>query len=317
MTWAKSLSSGIISLAMIVLFASQLDAAIFRYRLNGDWLTVTDGSTEGWGLNPNNDGSSGSGLPGSSDDARINWGNNTVSVTTTVPTVNRVQIGVDESGTVEVNNGGVLTSTQDILAGNNNANATGTLRVNEGGVVNIGRIFWAANNNADGVIEINSGGEVNVASHLWWGVTGDATIDISGTLNQTGGILGLGTSNAETPSNGTATVNILDGGKLNLFNISGALGQPSIQPGSFIDIMGTGELTVPGDKVGSLNGYVNANLIGGNGVPGPANLTVDLLKNPGFTTVYVTPTRIPEPHSFLLLGLAMGVGLCLKSRLIG
>ena len=187
---------------IVLVIVNQTNADTFRYRLSGDWETITDGTSEGWGLNPNNSGAPGTVLPGGNDDARINWGGNTVSVNTAVPTVNRVQIGVDESGTVEVNNGGSLTtsgSNGDLLAGNNNSNATGTLIVNSGGTVDVGRILWAANDSSDGVININSGGQVTVASHLWWGVTGTAAIDISGTLQQTGGILGLGTSNASTP----------------------------------------------------------------------------------------------------------------------
>lgn len=293
-----------------LLLADVSNAATLRYRQSGDWTQITDGTGPGWGLNPNNDGSPGSALPGAADDARINWGGNTVSVNSNVPTVNRVQIGVDESGTVEVNSGGVLTAGQDILAGNNNANATGTLVVNDGGVVNVGRILWSANNSSNGVITINSGGTVNVASHLWWGVTGTATIDISGTLNQTGGILGLGTSNASTPSGGTATVNILDGGLLALNNISSAAGLPSIQAGSFLNISGSGQLTVPGDFVGVLTDYANANKIGGNGVPGIANLTIDLVKNPGFTTAYI----VPEPASLLMLGLALATAAFLHRR---
>lgn len=288
------------AVALLATTVDQAAAATFRYRLSGDWTAVTDGTTAGWGLNPNNDGTPGAGLPGAGDDARINWGGNTVTVTSAVPAVNRVQIGVDESGIVQVDNGGTLTANQDVLAGNNNPNATGTLNVNNGGVVNVGRILWAANNDSDGVINIASGGQVNVASHLWWGVTGTATVNISGTLQQTGGILGLGTLNASTPSGGTAQVNILDGGLLALNNIDGS--GNSIFAGSLIDISGSGELTLPGDFVGVLNDYANANKIGANGVPGPSNLVIDLTRNPGFTTAYA----IPEPTSILLLSLCLG-----------
>ena len=69
---------------------------------------------------------------------------------------------------------------------------------------------------------------------------------------------------------------------------------------------GSGELTVPGDFVGVLTDYANANKIGGLGVPGLANLTIDLTKNPGFTTAYV-----PEPTTFGLLALG-GFGLAVR-----
>ena len=290
-------------MAGVLVMASQSNADVFRYRQSGDWSTVTDGTGPGWGLNPNNNGSPGIGLPGTGDEARINWGSNTVTVTTTVPNVFDVKIGVDESGNVEVNSGGILTADRDILAGNNNANATGKLTVNDGGIVNVGRILWAAQTSSDGVITINNGGTVNVASHLWWGVSGTANISIYGTLIQTGGILGLGTSNASTPGGGTATVTIGSGGLLALNNISSGAGLPSIQPGSFIDITGSGQLTLPNDFVGLLTQYADAGKIGGLGVPGMSNLVIDTTKNVGFTTVYV-----PEPSTFALMAL-MGLGL--------
>lgn len=301
------LGAALVLVIVSLLAAVESHAAVYRYRMGGDWTTITDGTGPGWGLNPNNSGAAGSSLPGSADDARINWGGSTVTVNSSVPAVSRVQIGVDESGTVEVNSGGVLTADSDILAGNNNANATGTLVVNDGGEVNVGRILWAANNDSDGVITIESGGVVNVASHLWWGVTGTATINISGTLNQTGGILGLGTNNASTATGGSATVNILDGGLLSLNNIDGT--GKSIFGASGIDISGSGELRLPGDFVGVLTAYANAGQIGGNGVPGLANLAIDTTKNAGFTTAYVA---VPEPSAILLVGL--GLTGCVVAR---
>lgn len=281
-----------IAVAGSSMIAAHSDAAVLRYRASGDWSSITDGATPGWGPNPAGVGTS---LPGASDDARINFGGNIVTISTSVPAVNRVQIGVDESGTVDVVNGGVLTANLDILAGNNNSNATGTLNVNNGGTVNVGRILWSGSDNSNGVININNGGTVNVDSHLWWGVTGSTTATINGFLNQTGGILGLGTDNASTATGGTALVTVGDGGLLSLSNISGSLN--SIQAGSSITITGTGELTLPGDFVDVLNDYVSNNLLLGDG------LVIDLTKNPGFTTAY-----LPEPGSFLLIGMgAAGV----------
>lgn len=306
MTRVSSLSFLAALVTAVFVTADSTSSATLRYRASGDWTLITDGTSPGWGPNPSGAGTA---LPGASDDARINFGGNTVTVSSAVPTVSRVQIGVDESGIVEVDDGGVLTANLDVLAGNNNSNATGTLVVNDGGVVNVNRILWAANGNSNGAIDINSGGQVNVASHLWWGVSGAANINIAGTLNQTGGILGLGTNNASTPTGGTAQVTIEPGGLLALNNISGAAGLPSIQPGSFINITGSGELTLPGDFVGLLNDYANALKIGGNGVPGPLNLTIDLTKNPGFTTAYI----IPEPASLLLVSFGLG-GLIVRRR---
>ncbi|QEG36368.1 PEP-CTERM sorting domain-containing protein [Bythopirellula goksoeyrii] len=296
--------ASLLSLVAVLVMAGQLTAADIRYQTSGDWFATVAVDGFGWQA---------PGLPGVNDNARFNWGGNTVTLAGAAPDVRSLQIGVDESGTLEVNNGGVISTTTstgngDVLAGNNNANATGTLTVNDGGTVNVGRILWAANNNSTGFININTGGVVNVASHLWWGVTGTATVNISGTLQQNGGILGLGTSNASTASGGTATVSILDGGLMALNNISGNPGLPSIQAGSSIDISGSGQLTLPGDFEGLLNEYANAGKIVGDG--GSTALTINQTKNPGFTTAYI----VPEPATLLLLGLSLGGILISKRR---
>lgn len=284
--------------------AMQSESAVLRYRASGDWTQITDGSSPGWGPNPVGVGAA---LPGASDDARINFGNNTVTVTTAVPTTNAVQIAVDESGIVEVNNGGVLT-TNSLRAGNNGGAATGTLNVNDGGVVNVNGIFWTARTSGvTGNVNINSGGTVNVASHLWWGVTGTSTVNITGTLNQTGGILGLGTENASTPTGGVATVTVGDGGIFSLNNISSAAGLPSIQAGSLIDITGTGQILLSGDFEAVLNDYVTAGKIVGEGLVG--NVVVDQTTNPGFTTAY-----IPEPGSLMLIGAGVAGILARRKR---
>lgn len=279
-----------------LLLTDEADAQqVFRYRLSGDWSTITDGTGPGWGLNPNNDGSAGAGLPGSMDQARINWGGNTVTVSSVVPEVNRVMIGVDESGTVEVLAGGDLYSNQDVLAGNNNANATGTLIVRDGGLVTADRILWAANNNSDGVIQVDAGGKIEVFSHLWWGATGTATINIAGTIEQFGGILGLGTINAIDPSGGTATVTVEDGGLLSLNNM--AASGTSIQPGSILNIEGSGEvwITGVGDPSGAIRtNYVETGKITGNGVAGTDAVTVEF----DGVKVVISANEVTQPVPF-------------------
>lgn len=228
----------------VVSVVSLSEAATLRYNGGGNWENVSNNDT-GWGENPNNPPVANGSLPGAGDTARINFAGNTVIVDSEVPTTERVQIGVDESGELLIEDGGVLTTTNDVLAGNNNMAATGTLTVNSGGEVSVGRILWAAHNDSTGLINIREGGVVNVASHLWWGVSGSAEITISGTLNQTGGILGLGTLNAVDPAGGRATVNVNDGGLLALNNIHAS--GTSIQPDSVLNINGTGQVTLPGD----------------------------------------------------------------------
>lgn len=290
------------------MIAMQSDAAVLRYRLSGDWTEITNGTTPGWGPNA---GGAGTALPGATDDARVNFGNNLVTVTTVVPTVARVQIGVDESGNVQVNDGGVSSTSGNYFVGNNNALATGTLTVNSGGTVNVGSILFSGSASSAGVIALNSGGTITSANHLFWGasVGGTTLATINGTLTQTGGILGLGSTNpgADTATGGTATVSIGDGGLLAINNISsGNLG--SIQLGSSITISGSGELTIPntidGNFVAVLQNYADNGRILGVG-----DLEIDTTRNPGFTTAYV----IPEPASMMLIGAGV-IGMMARRR---
>ncbi|QEG36373.1 hypothetical protein [Bythopirellula goksoeyrii] len=264
----------------VLTMASQSRAQqTLRYRTGGAWENVSDGITPGWGVNPDQPGSS---VPVAGDEARVNWAGSTVTLDYAAPAFERLLIGVDEAGTMEVNGGGVLSAIQDVVVGNNNF-TEGYMDVNDGATVDVGRILWVGKGGPNdgpgdtlGYLNINSGGVVNVANHLWWGVKGTAEVNISGTLNQTGGILGLGTINAldSGAQGGTAVVNILDGGLMALNNIHAGGTQSSIQPGSYIDISGSGQLTLPGDFVGVLEGYRDASKLYGNGVPGAVDIAL-------------------------------------------
>ena len=280
----------------LVVIMSSADAANIRFKQSGDWFqteTVEDDTVE------NDDGLDNGwqapGVPGVDDVGRANWGGNTITLMGDAPPLLRMQLGVDESGSLQISAGGILTTSEDVVAGTSNNNVgggevTGTLEVNDGGVVNVGRILWSARGNTEGIININAGGILNVASHLWLGEIGNSVINISGTLQQNGGILGLGTKDAVNPSGGKATLNINDGGLLALNNISG--GGTSIQPDSVLNINGTGQLTLPGDMTGVLTNYVNDGKITGNA--GSSILNIDLTTNAGFTTVTAGP--IVEPN---------------------
>lgn len=268
--------------AVVATAATSQAQDTLRYRTGGSWADISDGTTPGWGFNPNLPGSR---VPAGTDLARVNWGGSTVFVDYEAPTFNRLEIGVDESGVVEVKDGGVLTTTQDVVVGNNGF-IDGTMIIESGGVVNVGRISWVARGpivgDVLGFLTIDAGGVMNVVSHLWWGTTGTAEINISGTLNQTGnGILGLGTQNAVDPTGGSATVNILSGGEMNLNNIfTTGGGTSSIQPGSKIDIQGTGRLTLPGDFVSALGVYRDAGLLYGNGTAGAVTIQTETVGQP-------------------------------------
>ncbi len=263
----------------VLVIADQTSALTLRYRTGGPWQDIATETepgvfTNGWGVNPNLPGEN---VPGADDDARINWGGATITLDYEAPTFRSLSIGVDESGVLEVNNGGMLTTSQDINVANNGF-VDATLDVNDGATVNVGRILWVGkgNNSTDfpldsrGFLNINTGGVVNVASHLWWGRQGEAIVNISGTLNQTGGILGLGTNDFSV-SLGKATVNVLDGGLMALNNVRSGDTQ-SIQPGSKIDISGSGRVTLPNDFVGVLENYRDAGLLYGNGVAGAVSI---------------------------------------------
>jgi hypothetical protein len=277
MSIARKITAGLSVVLIVATIATSLQAQtpVMRYRQGGAWENLSDGTTPGWRLN---DGSVVTAIPGPLDEARVNWAGSTVTLDSEAPTFLRLLIGVDEAGVVEVNDGGVLTTSQDVVVGNNGF-VEGYMDVNDGAVVNVGRILWVARGpvvgDVLGFLNINAGGTVNVASHLWWGTTGTAEINISGTLNQTGGILGLGTQNASTPLGGSATVNVLDGGELNLNNISSNPSLPSIQPGSKINIAGTGRLTLPGDFVNVLGAYRDAGRFEGNGVTGAVTIQTE------------------------------------------
>src|SRR5512135_3247222 len=89
-----------------VMIAGLAQGATLRYHGSGDYNNVyTNTLTIGW------DGGSGpGGLPGSVDQIRVNWGNNIVTVTNVVPNVANFQLGVDESGQMVIESGGVLTT---------------------------------------------------------------------------------------------------------------------------------------------------------------------------------------------------------------
>lgn len=258
-----------------------------RYMSSGDYLDPTK-----WSCGV---------LPGVADTVRFNWGSNTVTLAGLAPNVAAFQMGVDESGGLIVTNGGSLTAGGNSKVGNNN-NCTGFLTVCAGGSVaaNGGWMMVAGSSTVKGILTIE-GGTLSVAGHLWaaTGSGSEATIHVNGGTLSVGQMLGLGTIDAVNPSGGTATLTIDSGGVLALSNIHSGGSQGSIQPGSLIDIKGTGQLTLPGNFVSALGGYVAAGRIVGNGVVG--NVTIDTTTNPGFTTATATSGPVGPPGSTLVL----------------
>ncbi len=273
--------------------AGLTQAATIRFPGSGDWFDCVP-------------------LPGPLDVVRFNWASNTVTLSG-VATVLAFQMGVDESGGLVVNSGGSLTVTGNSKIGNNAGGGgvnptTGFLTVNSGGVVNAqgGWLMVAGNSGAlTGNVTLN-GGNLNVSGHLWvaTGAGSHGNIDVFGGTLSVGGMLGLGTVDTITLG-GTGRLSVHDGGVLSLANVQadGSLG--SIQPGSLLDITGTGLVTLPGDFTSVVDTYIAAGRIAGNGVPSLAQAVFDT----GLNETLIT--AIPEPSTFALMAL-LGAGFLVR-----
>jgi len=289
--------------------------ATIRYKANGDYFDTTNstGNLNGWQSLV---------LPGAADTIRFNWGSNTVTLSSVAPTVTAFQMGVDESGGLIVNSGGSLTSTGGSKVGNNAGGGgvnptTGFLTINSGGVVNAGGpwLMVAGNSGAlTGRVTIN-GGDLNVAGHLWvaTGAGSLGLLDVYGGAITVGSMLGLGTVDAVNASGGTGLLTVHEGGLLALSNIDAGFNPDttprlgSIQPGSLLDITGSGQVTLPGDFTAVIDDYIDAGRIVGNGIAGQ----VQALFDSDLNTTFITATVVPEPSVFALLALG---GLSLAAR---
>ena len=236
-------------------------SAAVRYHGSGPWEWVEGvGQTEGWQ----------GGVPGSGVDARLNWGNNTVTLDYAAPAVGNLKVGVDEGGNLIINDGGVMTSESWSGIGVTGA-INASVTVNSGGIMDIGSHLWMGAGPVGnyGQLDIYSGGEVYVGQNI-----------------------GLGTINASTPSGGTAVINVHDGGFLSLHHWSSTT---SIQDGSVLNINGSGVVVVGGNRVNQANDYFDLGKIASDLGAIEAVYTVD----GDFTTI----TAIPEPATMSLLGL--------------
>lgn len=284
--------------AVCSMVLSLADADTLRYRSSGPWQDLDNGSN-GW-ISPD--------APDSTDTVRANWGGATITLNFET-TVNQFQAGVDESGTFHILAGGVLNTAAGNNKIGNNGSCTGTMIIDAGGEVNsTGWLMIAGNSTVSGVADVS--GLLNSASHLWMatGAGSTATLDInSGGTVGIGGMIGLGTVNAVDPSGGTATLNVNDGGLLILSNIHGA--GTSVQPGSMLNLYGSGRIEMTGNYVGHFeNQYIPNGTISGDGVAGAVVATYD--EGANLTTV----TVIPEPATLSLLGI-FGAAILFRRRM--
>lgn len=272
---------------MGVMMAGQAMAATIRYQESGDYSDTVAVTGHGWQAGGGGPG----GLPGVADLGRLNWGNNTVTLTTT-ETIGRLQVGVDEQGNLVIANGGTLTTvagsgqTGDVTIGQgNNPAGTGTMTVEGGGTLNVANILYHGNI-ANGTSEIS--GTVNVTSHLWTGWTLGAV----GTINiNNGGVLNVsGQLGLNWRDNGAVGyVNVKDGGVLNLSQIHPT---DSIRGSSVLDISGSGVVTIPGDLTAVMSAYTNALKIKAYGGLGTVGIDYNNM-NEGKTTLFAIEGEVP------------------------
>ena len=224
---------------------------------------------------------------------RINWGNNTVTLTTT-ETIGRLQVGVDEQGNLVIAGGGTLTTVAgsgqngDVTIGQgNNPAGTGTMTVESGGTLNVANILYHGNL-ANGTSHIF--GTVNVGSHLWTGWTagtiGTINVNSGGILNVSGQ-LGLNWQN----NGAVGYVNVMDGGVLNLSQIHPT---DSIRGSSVLDISGSGVVTIPDNLTAVMGAYTNALKIKAYGGLGTVGIDYNNT-NVGKTTLFAIAPAQPPP----------------------
>jgi len=283
------------------MMAGAVQGATIRYRQSGDWTQTAPFDTgPGW--------QNVASVPTTADLGIVNWGGNTVTVTTT-ESIGALRVGQDEVGNLVVANGGNLTTVAGFgqngrltLGQGNNPAGTGTMTVQAGGIVNVGDILFNGNL-ANGTANIS--GTLNVGSHLWtgWnsGITGTYDIHDGGVLN-VAGMLGLNWQN----NGGIGLLNVHDGGTLNLQQIDA--GGNSIQGASLLTIAGSGLLTKNDNFVNVIQTmYIDTGKIVG---AGGAQLSVSYDEGLNQTLVSV----VPEPSTLALTGFAV-IGLLLQRKL--
>jgi hypothetical protein len=284
-TIPKNMTLLYVLLGLMVAGQAQAD----RYYYSGDWTNtlVPDGC--GWWPG---------GLPGAADAVGscrgVGLAGSTVTLSTVAPLIRSFEFGHDESWYMIVNAGGVLTTTGGTSSvGSIGTACIGRMTVNTGGQVIVTNVLLVGNGTHGFVT--NDGGNIRVTSHLWVGaqngINGLVRITNGGVVN-VGGTIGLGTIDARFPSGGTGKVYVQDGGILNLTTISAT---NAIQPNSIMDISGSGQVIVSGDRMAVMSYYTNVGRITGYGGTGTVGIDYDTV-NPGKTTLTAIGGYVPPPE---------------------
>ncbi|MBN1852651.1 MAG: PEP-CTERM sorting domain-containing protein [Pirellulales bacterium] len=229
---------------MLASVASAQD--VYRFMGSGNWED-SNWQNQTQGLQPVDP-------PGPDDIARMNWGNNIVTLSTATE-VYQLMTGVDESGTLVVADGGHLT-TAHVWSSVGNNSTTGAPVV--------------------GTLNVEAGGRVDFGQHLWVGFKSNTTgyVNIYGGYVSVGQMLGLGWGG---DNGGVGYVTVYDGGVLDLFQLHGD-GVSSMKNGSVLDIQETGQVLLPGNYTNVVNDYIaNGSITAWGGI---GNVIIDVVADP-------------------------------------
>ncbi|MFA5689228.1 MAG: hypothetical protein WC959_08800 [Kiritimatiellales bacterium] len=128
------------------------------------------------------------GLPASADDAHIDNGG-TATITNS-QSVNSATAGHDVAGTIAVNTGGTLNSTDFIHIGRN-AGASGILTIDGGTVTGISGLH-SGSGNGSGTVNVLNGGTITLSSGLYSGYAGSGSHQL--TIDGNGSIVAVNTN---------------------------------------------------------------------------------------------------------------------------
>lgn len=158
-------------------------------------------------------------------------------------------------------------SVQQIVQGDGNVGDT--IIVANGGSITTGVVWTGIGYNNTATLIIESGGSFTFGQHAWIGMNngGVGTIQVHGTMTVSAQT-GLGWSG------GTGFVTVHEGGVMNCAQFNAISGNASIKEGSILDIRG-GTVNFTGDKVTTINEYIEAGRIIGYSGGGTLNVSLE------------------------------------------